>query len=75
MGDLQCPLGRVTVLISMVVNVRDHSAHWSSRSIGCTMRSGEYDLIAPAAVGEQMTCERSAPTRSAEIDAKNGAPV
>lgn len=25
------------------------------------MRSGEYDLMAPAAVGEQMTWERSAP--------------
>jgi hypothetical protein len=25
------------------------------------MRSGEYDLIASAAVGEQMTCERSTP--------------
>lgn len=35
--------------------------YWSSRRMGCTMRSGEYDLMAPAAVGEQMTWERSAP--------------
>ena len=58
------------------------------------MRSGEYDLIAPAAVGEHITWERSAPCmmplstklssytmtskrtiRSADMDAKKGAPV
>ena len=33
----------------------------SSRRMGWTMRSGEYDLIAPAAVGEQMTWDRSTP--------------
>lgn len=36
-------------------------AYWSSRKIGWTIKSGEYDLIAPAADGEQMTWLRSAP--------------
>lgn len=29
--------------------------------MGCTIRSGEYDLTAPAAVDEQMSCEISVP--------------
>ena len=33
----------------------------SSQRIGWTIRSGEYDLIACAAVGAQIMCERSAP--------------
>lgn len=40
---------------------RSKAAYTSSRRIGCTIKSGEYDLMAPAAVGEQMTCERSTP--------------
>ncbi len=40
------------------------TTYWSSRRMGCTMRSGEYDLMAPAAVGEHMTWERSAPYTS-----------
>lgn len=38
-----------------------NETYWSSRRMGWTIKSGEYDLMAEAAVGEQMTCDRSAP--------------
>lgn len=48
--------GHLRIDITVLMTTYDDSLR-----IGWTMRSGEYDLMAPAAVGEQMTCERSAP--------------
>uniref|UniRef100_A0AAG5DHZ6 Uncharacterized protein n=1 Tax=Anopheles atroparvus TaxID=41427 RepID=A0AAG5DHZ6_ANOAO len=44
-------------------------------SSGCTISSGLYDLITCAAASGQNTCTRSAPTFSALMAAKYGAPV
>jgi len=47
----------------VVVNDTDAS----SRRIGWTIRSGEYDLIGPAAVGEQITWDKSAPCSNLKL--------
>lgn len=59
---------------SSAVAAGDPAAGTAGRH-GCTIRSGEYALMAVAASAAQNTCARSAPARSAAIAAKYGAPV
>ena len=51
------------------------SSTYSVSRTGCTISSGEYDLITFPASFSQNTCTRSAPHFKADMAAKYGAPV